>query len=735
MTATFFALFQVDICTMYFGKVSDKPLAYITLGVLLVFCFETSLNFVLKIDYGANSGLDKFTFYMLLDLIGTLSLIPDFLVIFGIELEAPSNMTLARVARTARIGARLTRLMKLFRSKGGSSVYSQLAMGDEVAATEASAASSFGEAVSDGISKRVVLLTLVLLVIVPFFLPHQTPAKDLALQYIRSLPREMVFSGFQDNHGALNYYQEFEEAQLVFFAVRDDPNFAASAGPRVGAKCDSYRPEQQGTHGILADRQAVRGESNHPHCTADDASYRCPVSCLGTADDISKGEFVLVDWVQDHQMRKSELREFNDCDCSDWTMKSTFYYRDLRVYEAWVTVMYMCFNIVVFGAATGAFLNEVFDLVVTPMERMCSALQVMSQQFAMLKPADDEDDGDELGQLGDGIVKLTDLLKVSLGDAGSKIITKNLAGETGELNAMVEGIKMDGYFGFCDIRDFPYLTEVLEEDIMVFTNVVSEIVHRHVSSHMGTPNKNIGDSWLSVWSRSQELTFTNLSHKNLQGVRDMSFADHSLAAFIGVMEEVTDNQQLQTMFARSKFQSKHPRGYKMSMGFGLHYGWAIEGAVGSQSKVDATYLSPHVNMSARLEAVSRQYGCDMVMSDIFYKHLSEPYQRLVYKLDRVVLVGTSKPIVLYTYDLGQDESNDYLEKKTRFGHEFNTAVDSYIHGKWTQAKKMLYGCLEARNHVRSHCSSVSCMLPCSLTDVWWRMYAGPSSKQAAGLHG
>merc|ERR1711865_362798 len=128
---------------------------------------------------------------------------------------------------------------------------------------------------------------------------------------------------------------------------------------------------------------------------------------------------------------------------------------------------------------------------------MCSALQVMSKQFAMLKPDSDEGDGDELSQLGGGIVKLTDLLKVSLGEAGSKIITKNLQGDSGELNAMVEGTRMSGYFGFCDIRDFPFLMEALEEDIMVFTNIVSEIVHKNVSIHLGTPNKNIGDSWLS----------------------------------------------------------------------------------------------------------------------------------------------------------------------------------------------------------------------------------------------
>jgi hypothetical protein len=61
--------------------------------------------------------------------------------------------------------------MKLFRSKGGSSVYSSLAGEDEIGTMEESAASGFGSAVSDGISKRVVLLTLTLLIAVPLFLP------------------------------------------------------------------------------------------------------------------------------------------------------------------------------------------------------------------------------------------------------------------------------------------------------------------------------------------------------------------------------------------------------------------------------------------------------------------------------------------------------------------------------------------------------------------------------------
>ena len=53
--------------------------------------------------------------------------------------------------------------------------------------------------------------------------------------------------------------------------------------------------------------------------------------------------------------------------------------------------------------------------------------------------------------------------------------------------------------------------------------------------------------------------------------------------------------------------------WRVDMGFGLHVGWAVEGAIGSEHKVDASYLSPHVNMASRLEA-AKQYGVKLLLS-------------------------------------------------------------------------------------------------------------------------
>ncbi len=55
----------------------------------------------------------------------------------------------------------------------------------------------------------------------------------------------------------------------------------------------------------------------------------------------------------------------------------------------------------------------------------------------------------------------------------------------------------------------------------------------------------------------------------------------------------------------NKLLNERMPNYSVKMGFGLHYGYAIEGAIGSFYKIDASYLSPNVNMASRLEAATK----------------------------------------------------------------------------------------------------------------------------------
>jgi class 3 adenylate cyclase len=53
-------------------------------------------------------------------------------------------------------------------------------------------------------------------------------------------------------------------------------------------------------------------------------------------------------------------------------------------------------------------------------------------------------------------------------------------------------------FGFCDIRRFTDTTEVLQEGVMEFVNVIAHLVHTAVAARGGAANKNIGDAFLLV---------------------------------------------------------------------------------------------------------------------------------------------------------------------------------------------------------------------------------------------
>ena len=95
-------------------------------------------------------------------------------------------------------------------------------------------------------------------------------------------------------------------------------------------------------------------------------------------------------------------------------------------------------------------------------------------------------------------------------------------------------------------------------------------------------------------------------------------------------------------------------GYKVKMGFGLHVGWSIEGAIGSEFKIDASYLSPNVNMASRLEAATKQFGVLLLFSGDIVLHCSREMQSQLRQIDRVTVKGSVKPLDLYTCDLNPE---------------------------------------------------------------------------------
>ena len=90
--------------------------------------------------------------------------------------------------------------------------------------------------------------------------------------------------------------------------------------------------------------------------------------------------------------------------------------------------------------------------------------------------------------------------------------------------------------------------------------------------------------------------------------------------------------------------------YRTVMGYGLNYGYAIEGAVGTNIKIDCSYLSPNVNLAARLESATKMYGVNVLMSESFQSKLSPAVKQGLRRVDVVCLKGSSIPMAIYTCD-------------------------------------------------------------------------------------
>jgi hypothetical protein len=60
---------------------------------------------------------------------------------------------------------------------------------------------------------------------------------------------------------------------------------------------------------------------------------------------------------------------------------------------------------------------------------------------------------------------------------------------------------------------------------------------------------------------------------------------------------------------------------------------------GSEYKIDASYLSPNVNMASRLEAATKQFGASILLSQDFVECLSPGVRAKVGAVGRALLAG------------------------------------------------------------------------------------------------
>ena len=331
------------------------------------------------------------------------------------------------------------------------------------------------------------------------------------------------------------------------------------------------------------------------------------------------------------------------------------------------------------------------------------------------------------------IIRICKLMAIGFGEAGGQILRDNMNSFEG-LNPMLPGKKISGIFGFCLIRNFSQINEALQEKTILFVNEIASIVHTNVQKFGGVCNKNIGESFLLIWKFSSPATstantkeqvtlfdevmysnrstsknkeysneqntpiHTNNTHKhiinsqqdtnnnnslsNINSNEKTLLADSAVLSFLAVIKKITKSRisdkyendaQLQKITSTPSCKFKK---FKIKMGFGLHIGWGVEGAIGSYHKIDCSYLSPNVNIAARLETATNIYGVEMLFSGEIYNLMSSSLQKKCRLIDCVTLKGSVTPVKLYTIDVnksipkGKSKHKKMSDKEKRAQNEY-----------------------------------------------------------------
>ena len=97
--------------------------------------------------------------------------------------------------------------------------------------------------------------------------------------------------------------------------------------------------------------------------------------------------------------------------------------------------------------------------------------------------------------------------------------------------------------------------------------------------------------------------------------------------------------------------------YKVELGFGLHVGQAIEGAIGTDFKIDTTYLGDAVETTLFLESLTKSYRTPLLFSGELKNILSKAVVNMpqIRQIDQIELT-TGQRHELFTFDLGDDIS-------------------------------------------------------------------------------
>lgn len=178
---------------------------------------------------------------------------------------------------------------------------------------------------------------------------------------------------------------------------------------------------------------------------------------------------------------------------------------------------------------------------------------------------------------------------------------------------------------FCDLRGFTTFAEALEPERVL------DVAHEYMSTmspavldHGGTLVNFMGDGLLALFGAP---------------IAQTDHADRALAAAREILS--------QRLPAFNRWLAEHELPGPFRIGIGLHSGPVMAGSVGGGRRMDYTVIGDTVNTAARIQEMTKQQRCQLLISHSTLQALTHPTPDLTAAGEHT-LRGRSAAVLLYT---------------------------------------------------------------------------------------
>jgi adenylate cyclase len=208
---------------------------------------------------------------------------------------------------------------------------------------------------------------------------------------------------------------------------------------------------------------------------------------------------------------------------------------------------------------------------------------------------------------------------------------------------------------FCDIRNFTTISESLDATqlkgmLNAFFTPLTEIIFES----QGTIDKYIGDLVMAFWGAP------------------LDDPDHRKHSVEGALEMLAKVDELRPLFVAQGLPEIH-------VGIGINSGDMNVGDMGSSFRRAYTVLGDAVNLSARLEGLTKYYGVSLLVGEQTWVDLDGFLFRYI---DRVKVKGKEQPIDIYQ---PLCRTADITEQQLTLAKIHDQAMTAYMEQRWDDA--------------------------------------------------